>query len=144
MPSDALAKTAARTRARLPDRQDSFPAVDPCAALQGDELDDCVARDDSRRAGNGENADESSLDRPELSDRDRQMMEADEAAARDREQSDSQYPQSQYDPYPSQDDQSQSQDNTMPDQSSDDYPQSENNPPDDNSDQSPPNDQYHP
>jgi hypothetical protein len=142
--SGVLTVDAARAPRRPAQSRDSFDNRDPCAGLDGAALDDCVARDDSGQATNAENSNDSSLDRPELTPRDRELMEADAAAARDQAQADQQFSQSQDDP--SQEDQS--VEDGSQDQPPDDYspaeeiPPDQDNPPDENSDEPPPDDPY--
>jgi hypothetical protein len=117
-----LATVAAKTRRQTEERPDSFDNNDPCAGLEDAALDDCLARGDAAPANNPEDRNDPSPDRPELTPHDRELMEADEDAARDREGVDRQDSDPEYDS--SQD--AESDYDRSQDPSSDDYPPDEN------------------
>jgi len=98
-PAGVLATVTGKNPRPATERQGNNVNNDPCAGLDDAALDDCLARDDDAAPANDRyDRAEPSLDRPELTARDRELMQADEAAARDRDRSDPQYDGSDYGP----------------------------------------------
>jgi len=86
-----LATVAAKNPRRAAESQYPVDDNDPCAGLEDAALDDCLARDDAAPANSADDRDGPSPDRPELTARDRELMEADENAAQDRDRTDPPY-----------------------------------------------------
>lgn len=103
---------------------------EPCAGLEDAALDKCIDRYDAGRGNDAGDAGDPSLDRPELTAHDRELIAAEEAAARDRRYSQDNPPEDD----PALDDPS-AQDDPA-DIPPDDYP------PDENADEPPPDDPY--